>query len=955
MESIRHAMIPTNGINLHVAEVGEGPAVLFLHGFPELWYSWRHQMLFLSSRGYRAIAPDLRGYGDSDAPPSAAEYTAFHIVGDLIGLLDALGLDRVLLVAHDWGAVIAWYLCLMRPDRIKALVNTSVVYSPRNPTIKPIESMRKSLGDDYYICQFQEPGVAEREFAAMGAATLLKKLYTLRQAKPPRHPKGVGFGPPPEKPIVLPPWLSEEDIKYYADKFDQKGFTGGLNYYRAVDLTWELTAPFTGLQIKVPAKFIVGDLDATYNTPGVKEYIHGGGFKKQVPFLEEVVILEGVGHFLIEEKPDELSHHIYDFIRRSLNNLSRYVEDHAVNVTTDIQKAAAIPNLTPMFQAALTDCLDQYTPLGDLIEDAINSVLANAYTDAKTFIDGVISNIDVCDTKLAFSSKKTGQDVQLASNLNEYNNFLKALLSAANNNSTDSGTNSDYVHLAESACDGALYDDLCVSTVVTKLRRNTTLPEMIAATVDVAMAEVMSASSNFRNLRRKLKKAELLDVRALDDCLELLSSTAEELSEVLEMTTAPASPVKHYDDLKTLLSGSMTNQYTCLDGLAYGNTRRRLIEARTRRISHHLSNALALVGKLKRKSRPSDELLEFAKLSSRTEFPNWMSRSDRRFLQSAANSTNYNLIVAQDGTGNFSTINDAINASPNNSRTRFVIYIKAGAYYEYVQVPSNKIMISFVGDGIGKTLIKGNRSVVDGWTTYQSATVAVAGQGFIATGITIENYAGPEKHQAVALRCGADMSAFYQCSFVGYQDTLYVFSLRQFYRECDIYGTVDFVFGNAAVVFQNSNLYARRPLAVQQNIFTAQGRDDPNQNTGISILNCKVAAGSDLLPVISQFHTYLGRPWKAYSRTVYLLSNMESVVDPAGWLEWNGTFGLSTLYYGEYSNRGPGSNTTGRVNWPGYRVINSSTEAGLFAVDNFIQGSQWLPLTGLPFYLSLTA
>ncbi|GFP87544.1 bifunctional epoxide hydrolase 2, partial [Phtheirospermum japonicum] len=145
----------TNGINIHVAEIGNGPAVLFLHGFPELLYTWRHQMLSLSARGYRAIAPDLRGYGDSDAPPCASSYTAFHIIGDLVGLLDALGLDRVFLVGHDWGAMMAWYFCLIRPDRIRALVNMSVVFQPRNPKRKPVESMRAILGDDYYICRFQ--------------------------------------------------------------------------------------------------------------------------------------------------------------------------------------------------------------------------------------------------------------------------------------------------------------------------------------------------------------------------------------------------------------------------------------------------------------------------------------------------------------------------------------------------------------------------------------------------------------------------------------------------------------------------------------------------------------------------------------------------------------------------------------------------------------------------------
>ena len=225
---------------------------------------------------------------------------------------------------------------------------------------------------------------------------------------------------------------------------------------------------------------------------------------------------------------------------------------------------------------------------------------------------------------------------------------------------------------------------------------------------------------------------------------------------------------------------------------------------------------------------------------------------------------------------------------------------------------------------------------------------AVVGAGFIARDISFENAAGPSKQQAVALRSSSDLSVFYRCSFVGYQDTLHVHSLRQFYRECDIYGTIDFIFGDGAVVLQNCSLYARKPNDNQTNIFTAQGRQDPNENTGISIQGCKVAAAADLIPVKTSFKNYLGRPMKKYSRTVYMHSLIGDLIDPAGWLEWSGDFALSTLYYGEYQNRGPGSNTTTRVTWPGYRVINSSAEAGQFTVKSFIQGDQWLPATGIP-------
>ena len=230
---------------------------------------------------------------------------------------------------------------------------------------------------------------------------------------------------------------------------------------------------------------------------------------------------------------------------------------------------------------------------------------------------------------------------------------------------------------------------------------------------------------------------------------------------------------------------------------------------------------------------------------------------------------------------------------------------------------------------------------------------AVTGDGFIARDITFRNTAGPQNHQAVALRVGSDLSVFYQCSIEGYQDTLYVHSQRQFFKQCNIYGTVDFIFGNAAVVLQNCNIYARKPMTSQKNTVTAQGRTDPNQNTGIVIHNSQVLASSDLKPVTKNFPTYLGRPWKQYSRTVVMQTFLDGLINPAGWLEWDGNFALNTLYYAEYKNSGPGSSTSGRVKWRGYKVITNAAEASKFSVANFIGGQTWLPGTGVPFTAGL--
>ncbi|XP_051128115.1 uncharacterized protein LOC127249388 [Andrographis paniculata] len=312
MDRIEHKQLSLNGLSIHVAEAGQGPTILFLHGFPECWYAWRHQMIFFSSHGYRAIAPDLRGYaGTTGADP--AKSTTVHVVGDLVAIINAMAPnEKVFVVSHDWGAIMAWALCLYRPDKVKAAVNMSVTFSRRNPDRKPLETLRAVYGDDYYICRFQESGEIEKEFAQFGTKNVLKHFLTYRNPGPLYLPKKQPF---PDTPVSLPPWLQEQDVDYYAEKFDAAGFTGALNYYRALDLNWELTAAWTGDQIKVPVKFIVGDLDLTYNAPGAKEYIHKGGFKKDVPLLKDVVVMEGIGHFLHEEKPDEVNAHIHSFFK----------------------------------------------------------------------------------------------------------------------------------------------------------------------------------------------------------------------------------------------------------------------------------------------------------------------------------------------------------------------------------------------------------------------------------------------------------------------------------------------------------------------------------------------------------------------------------------------------------------------------------------------------------------
>ncbi|KAL0399267.1 UNVERIFIED_CONTAM: Pectinesterase 2.1 [Sesamum radiatum] len=347
-------------------------------------------------------------------------------------------------------------------------------------------------------------------------------------------------------------------------------------------------------------------------------------------------------------------------------------------------------------------------------------------------------------------------------------------------------------------------------------------------------------------------------------------------------------------------------------------------------------------------SEPEKEMVQ----SLRGKLPSWITAVDRKLLQSRANAINADLVVAKDRSGNYKTVAEAIAAAPDKSNKRYVIYVKKGTYKENVEVGKNKKNLMIIGDGMDSTILTGDLNVVDGSTTFKSATLAAVGEGFMLQDIRIQNTAGPEKHQAVALRVGADKSVINRCRIDAYQDTLYAHSLRQFYRDSYITGTVDFIFGDAAVVFQKCKLVARKPMKSQKNMVTAQGRTDPNQNTGTSIQDCEIRASEDLEPVKSSFPTYLGRPWKEYSRTVVMQSNIGDHIDPAGWSEWSGDFALKTLYYGEYMNKGPAPGPQ-ESEVGGYRVIKNAAEAAKFTVKELIQGGEWLGSTGVALHRGL--
>ncbi|GLT85644.1 hypothetical protein SLE2022_038300 [Rubroshorea leprosula] len=449
---------------------------------------------------------------------------------------------------------------------------------------------------------------------------------------------------------------------------------------------------------------------------------------------------------------------------------------------------------------------------------------------------------------------------------------------------------------------------------------------------------------------------------AISDCLDFLDFSVDELSWTLDASKNPNG--KHNStgdlssDLRTWLSAAMTNLETCVDGFQGTNGMFKSVVAESvGQVTSKLRDLLAVVqpssksGSSGGKKGGSDGGSHHTFFNNNDPFPSWVKPEDMKLIE--ADEVSADVVVTADGTGNFTNITAAVAAAPDNSMRRFVIYIKRGVYKENVEVKKKKWNIMMVGDGINATVISGNWSHVDGWTTFRTATFGASGRGFIARDITFENTAGPGKHQAVALRSDSDLSVFLRCEIRGYQDSLYTHSMRQFFKQCTIRGTVDFIFGDATVVFQDCLILAKQGLPSQKNTITAHGRTDPNQPTGFSLQFCNITADSDLLPFINSTLTYLGRPWKPYSRTIVMQSNISDAVRPEGWLEWNGTLHLDTLYYAEYKNNGPGSELGRRVRWPGYHVLNTSVQAENFTVAQFIEGDLWLPSTGVKYTAGL--
>jgi pimeloyl-ACP methyl ester carboxylesterase len=321
---LRHRIVETNGIRMHIAERGEGPPVILCHGFPESWYSWRHQLRALAGAGFHAVAPDMRGYGQTDRPQAIDQYTLLHLVGDMVGLLDALGAESAVIAGHDWGAPVAWTAALLRPDRFRAVIALSVPYRPWSPA-RPTTAMPRTEDAVFYQLYFQEPGVAEAELERDPRETIRRLAYTASGDAPRGEatfasPGAVGMVPRSGgllgrtvEPAALPAWLAEADIEFYAREFARTGFRGGLNWYRNIDRNWELLAPWAGARVTVPALYVAGDRDLVVNFRGMDQLIPN--LSKFVPKLTRTIILPGCGHWTQQERAEAVNTAMLEFLK----------------------------------------------------------------------------------------------------------------------------------------------------------------------------------------------------------------------------------------------------------------------------------------------------------------------------------------------------------------------------------------------------------------------------------------------------------------------------------------------------------------------------------------------------------------------------------------------------------------------------------------------------------------
>lgn len=516
-----------------------------------------------------------------------------------------------------------------------------------------------------------------------------------------------------------------------------------------------------------------------------------------------------------------------------------------------------------------------------------------------------------------------------------------------------SGEISTSKKMIKTLCQPTDYKKTCEDSL-NSAHPNTTDPkELIKIGFEIAIKSIKEALKNSTTLNDAAKDPRTK--LALKSCRTLMNDSIDELRKSFDhMGEFELSRMEEYaEDIKVWLSGSYTYQQTCLDAFEdtegdAGEKMKKFLRTSLRLTSNALSMVDGFATFIKDMNIPSLQ----RRLLSEDGSPSWMRDGQRRLLTANINMLNPDVVVAKDGSGKYSTINQALQDIPKKNLKPFVIYVKAGIYKEYVTFTKAMSNVVLVGQGGDKTIITGNKGYTDPYTTFNTPTVVVQGMNFIAKDIGFENSAGAKKLQAVAIRVAADKSIFFNCHMYGYQDTLYAHAFRQFYRDCTVYGTIDFIFGNSATVMQNCKFIIRKPLDNQFVAVTAHGRLQRKDPTALVIQNSVISGAPEYIPVMNKNKAYLGRPWKVYSRTIIINTQIDNVIQPEGWAPWEGTLGLNTCFYAEVNNKGPGAALTGRAKWKGIKKLSSAMVAK-YTAGPFIGGDMWIKPTGVPYVSGL--
>ncbi|KAL8139445.1 hypothetical protein V2J09_005466 [Rumex salicifolius] len=497
----------------------------------------------------------------------------------------------------------------------------------------------------------------------------------------------------------------------------------------------------------------------------------------------------------------------------------------------------------------------------------------------------------------------------------------------------------------QQACNATRHPDACQAQLAQSPPAQPDADHIIVSALDVSVHNLKTAESMVNDILAASSGNHNRSTAA-KTCLQLLDYS-------VRRTTAASDAVlrNSLKDARAWESAALVYQYDCWSALKYVNDTRGVNDTMAfmnDALIVSTSNALSMVAALI--NYGADTASWVPPRTERDGFWEAEAPGSSELGFGGEFPTGIEADATVCGTGcDYATVQQAVEAAPDNLEggKRHVIYIKEGVYKETVTVAYEKKNLVVIGDGVGKSVITGSLNTgLLGIPTYNTATFGVFGDGFMASGLTIQNTAGAGAGQAVAFRSDSDLSFIENCEFLGNQDTLYAHSLRQLYKSCHIEGNVDFIFGMSASLFQNCTILIRpRQLAPEKgdtNAVTAHGRTDPAQATGFAFFGCLVNGTDDYMRLYQSkpkaHRSYLGRPWKEFSRTVFIDSVMEVLISPAGWLPWTGEFALSTLYYGEYGNTGVGANLSSRVSWSSQIP---AEHVGAYSAKNFVQADEY--------------